>query len=321
MIDSNLYDEVREKIAEYKSITILTHLNPDADTLGTALGIYALLIRDKSKRVEVISASVDMPINLDFLPNHKKIKHKMDYSNSLVISCDCGSIDRLGFNLDSRDIINIDHHLSNTNYGNINVIKSNYASASQVAFELFRELYDINSDSAICFYSALLSDTRYFTTSSMNNEIFKVAQELVELGANPYKIARNFTQRRSLSSLRILEKVLGSLRLYKSAKVATIIASMDDISSSGATNADIDGIVDYAKSLITVEIAIFVIETNSGVRVSMRSKGLDISKVAVAFGGGGHRVASGFSLEKCGLKETIDTILIKIEELGLIHEI
>ncbi len=321
MIDNKLYDEVKEKIAEYKSITILTHLNPDADTIGTALGIYALLIRDKSKRVEVVSASINMPINLDFLPNYKKIKHKMDYSDSLVISCDCGSIDRLGFNLDSRDILNIDHHNSNRGYGNINIVMGRYASASQVAYELFKELYSINSDSAICFYSALLSDTRYFTTNSMTIEVLKVAGELVELGANPYEIARNFTQRRSLSSLRILEKVLGSLRLYNSARVAMLSVTNEAIDATGASTADIDGIVDYAKSLATVEIAVFVIQEDEGVRVSMRSKSIDISSLATAFGGGGHKVACGFSLQKSELKETIDTILIKIKELGLIDEI
>ncbi len=321
MITKEYINKIREKIAEYNNISILTHLNPDADTLGTALGIYALLILDRSKRIEVVNASTLLPIYLDFLPNYKKIKQKIDYVDSLIIACDCGSIDRLGFNLDDRDIINIDHHLSNSNYGNINIINSSYASASQVAYELFKEIYSINIDSAICFYSALLSDTRYFTTSSTDTKVFGVANELVELGANPYEIARNFTQRKSLSSIRILEKILGTLRLHKNAKVATIFVTENSMSASGANSTDIDGVVDYAKSLVTVEIAIFVIETASGVRVSMRSKNADISKLAVSFGGGGHKVACGFSLEKCGLKETIDTILLKIEELGLIDEI
>jgi len=312
------YQEVRDKILEYKNITILTHLNPDADTLGTALGIYALLIQDRTKRVEVVSASVTMPNHLDFLPNYKKIKHNIDYSDSLIISCDCGSIDRLGFSLDNRDILNIDHHKSNNNYGNINIIRDSYASASQVAFELFKGIYSINVDSAICFYTALLSDTRYFTTSSTSGDVFKVALELVELGAEPYEVAHNFTHRRPLSSLRILQKVLETLTLRRDAKIATIFVTKEDMDATGASSADIDGIVDYAKSLITVEIAIFVIEESNGVRVSMRSKSVDISKVAVAFGGGGHRVACGFSLKQCGLKETIDTILIKIEELGII---
>jgi len=83
ILESLPYDEVKNKIESENSITILSHLNPDADTLGTALGIYALLSKDKSKKVEVVNASTALPLHLDFLPNFKKIKHHMDYTDSL----------------------------------------------------------------------------------------------------------------------------------------------------------------------------------------------------------------------------------------------
>jgi len=312
------FEDVRVKIEQAKSITILSHLNPDADTLGTALGIYALLTKDKSKKVEVVNASNALPNYLDFLPHFKKIKHKMDYTDSLIISCDCGSVDRLGFDLAGRDILNIDHHQSNTMYGNINVIVSAYASASQVAYALFERLYAVDADAATCFYTALLSDTRYFTTASVNEEVFAVAKALVNRGAIPEKIAYHFTQRRPLSSVRILEKALASLTLSKEAKVAILSVTKSDIVASGATVADMEGIVDYARSLVTVEVALFAMELDDGVRISLRSKKADVSRVALAFGGGGHKVAAGFTLKQCGLQQSIDTILDKIEELGLI---
>ena len=312
------HEEVRKKIDAAESITILSHLNPDADTLGTALGIYALLIQDKTKKVEIANASKDLPQYLDFLPNFKKIKHQMDYANSLVISCDCGSVDRLGFDLEGREIVNIDHHESNTKYGVINVIVSEYASSSQVAFRLFEKIYHTSPDAATCFYTALLSDTRYFTASSVNEEVFAVAKNLVALGASPENIARNFTQRRPLSSLRILEKALASLELKLEAKVAILMVNKEDIKATGATVPDMEGIVDYAKSLATVQIAIFAMELEEGIRISLRSKGEDVSKVALAFGGGGHKVAAGFTMKQCGLQRSIDTILKKIEDLELI---
>ncbi len=318
------YEKVKEKIDSADSITILSHLNPDADTLGTALGIYALLSTDKSKKVEVVNASLSLPLNLDFLPNFKKIKHYMDYTESLIISCDCGSVDRLGFDLEGRDIINIDHHQSNTRYGSINVVAAEYASASQVAFALFKALYPIEVDTATCFYTALLSDTRYFTTTSVNEEVFSVAKSLVEAGAAPDEIARHFTQRRPLASLRILEKALASLSLHQEAKIATLMVTKEEIAAAGATVPDMEGIVDYAKSLVTVEIALFAMEYDEGIRISLRSKKVDVSQVALAFGGGGHKVAAGFTFyngEAQGrLQESIDTILEKIEKLGLIDE-
>jgi len=314
------YEEVKEKIADANAITVLSHLNPDADTLGTALGIYTLLSHDRSKKVEVVNASVQLPLHLDFLPNFNKIKHQMDFHDSLVITCDSGSIDRLGFDLTGRDIINIDHHQSNTRYGTIDVIAVDYASASQVAYALFRELYTIKKDVATCFYTALLSDTRYFTTTSMNEEVFNVARDLVNAGAVPSEIAYHFTQRRPLSSLRILEKALSSLSLYHDARIATLMVTKKDIEATGATIPDLEGIVDYGRSLATVEISVFAMELDHGIRISLRSKKVDVSKVASAFGGGGHKVASGFTLKQLGLQESIDTILTKIEELGILDE-
>lgn len=314
------YDAVKKKIESAPSITILSHLNPDADTLGTALGIYALLSKDKRLKVEIVNASPVLPLYLDFLPNFKKIKHHIDYAESVIVSCDCGSMDRLGFDLEGRDIINIDHHQSNTRYGSINVVIPGYASASQVAFALFKALYPVKTDAATCFYTALLSDTRLFTTTSVNEEVFSVAQELVQAGALPDEIARHFTQRRPLSSLRILQRALSSLSLYHDAEIAALMVTKEDIKASGATVPDMEGVVDYARSLATVEIAIFAMELENGIRISLRSKKVDVSKVALAFGGGGHKVAAGFTLAQSGLQESIDTILKKIEELGIIDE-
>ena len=320
MPDHRLHiDEVKEKLSQAKNITILTHLNPDADTIGTGLGIYTLLMKDKSKKVEIVNASNMLPSYLDFLPHFSKIKHTMDFEESLVITCDCGNIERLGVDLENRDIINIDHHISNENYGAINVVIPEYASASQVAYALFRNLYAIDKDTASCFYTALLSDTRYFTTSSVNPEVFEVAKELVDIGVNPADVAHHFTQRRSLSSLRILEKALGNLTLKLDAKVAVLYVTKDDIYATGATMPDMEGIADYAKSLVTVEVGVFVMETEEGLRISLRSKGTDVSSIAKEFGGGGHSVAAGFTLTQRDLHETIDIILEKIQKIGLSH--
>ena len=320
MPDLRLYvEEVKRKLAQAKNITILTHLNPDADTIGTGLGIYNLLYKDKSKRVEIVNASNMLPNYLDFLPNFSKIKHKMDFEESLIIACDCGNVERLGFDLENREIINIDHHKSNEYYGEINVVIPEYASASQVAYALFKEFYKIDKDSATCFYTALLSDTRYFTTNTVDHEVFSVAKDLVDLGVNPAAVAYHFTQRRSLSSLRILEKALGRLKLSCEAKVATLYVTQEDIAASGATMPDMEGIVDYARSLVTVEVAIFIVELKDALRISLRSKSVDISQFAKLFGGGGHTLAAGITLPQSDPQETIDIMLKKIQNEGVLN--
>jgi phosphoesterase RecJ-like protein len=102
------------------------------------------------------------------------------------------------------------------------------------------------------------------------------------------------------------------------------MVTKEDIEATGATVSDMEGIVDYARSLVTVEVALFAMEFDDAIRISLRSEKVDVSKVAMAFGGGGHKVAAGFTFRneglQCGLQESIDTILAKIDELGLIDE-
>lgn len=313
--------QIKEKIESASAITILTHINPDADTIGTALGIYALLKENKIKRVEVVNISNNLPIHLDFLPSYQKIKHKMDYEDSFIICCDCADLERVGFAIEGRDILNIDHHVSNTMFGNINVVDGKAASASQVAYDIFKEMYEISKDVAECFYTALLSDTRCFTTNTVNFEVMTLAQILLSKGVKPDKVGYHLMQRRSLASLRILERGLASLRLHKSAEIAILSVSTEDKIASGASIADMESIVDYGMRIHTVKISMCFMESSTGIRVSLRSQDIDILPLAIAFGGGGHRVASGFTLENAILTESVEKVLRMINELGILDGI
>jgi len=123
-----------------------------------------------------------------------------------------------------------------------------------------------------------------------------------------------------LSSIRLLARALGSLVLYNDGKISVVEVTKEDILSTAATIPDLEGIVDYALSLVTVEIAIYVMELDKGIRVSIRSKGIDVSHVALAFDGGGHKTSAGFTLYENNLQISINKILNKITELGLINE-
>ncbi|MCH9740306.1 MAG: DHH family phosphoesterase [Epsilonproteobacteria bacterium] len=309
---------VKVLIDSYERVTILSHINPDADTLGTALGIYALL-KAYGKQVEVVNADRALPKNLDFLPNFKKIKHQIDFDSSLVITCDSGSVDLLGFNLEGRDILNIDHHPSNTNYGLVNVVKADYASASQVAFELFRDDFPINQATATCFYTALVSDTQYFTTNNVTKEVFDVASDMITFDIDISEVAYNLKQRRSLTSLRILNRTLETLVLSNDGELAIMVATKESIKESGAIASDLLGVVDYGLSLATVKIALLISEWDDHIRVSIRSKKSDVSPLAIAYGGG-HNNAAGFKVKNIEMKVLIEALKVKIKELGLLNE-
>jgi len=297
-IEEYIADRSRELdrlIDRYDKFTIVTHINPDADTIGTALGIYHIL-KQRGKSVEVVNSSFNLPRNLNFLSGFEKIKSKSDYKNSLIISCDCGDITRLGIDRGGRYLVNIDHHIGNTEYGDLNIVLPKAVSASEVAFRVFEKIEEsIPKDSAEAFYTALISDTRNFTTNNVGEDAFTIALKLIKLGANPAYISKMLILRRSLASIRILSRALHNLELFDEGRVGVIKVYKEDINATGAESSDLDGVVDYAKSLVTVNIAVLIVEYNDHLKVSLRSKDINILPIATKYGGGGHYYACGFT--------------------------
>ncbi len=305
--------EFSKLLKKHNKITILSHVNPDPDAIGTALGIYTWL-KEQGYRAEVANITEDVPRVLDFLPNFSKLKRKIDLNDSLIISCDCGSLDRLGFDVIGRDIVNIDHHLSNTMFGSLNIVIPEAVSSSEVAYRLLKPLGGISRESAVSFYAALVSDTRNFTTNNVDDRAFGFASELVRLGVNVAEVSQKMLHRRSLASLRILGVAISSLELRENARIALLKITQDDIAKTGAKYSDLDGVVDYARSLATVEIAIMLVERKNGIKVSLRSKQSDVSGLAEEFGGGGHMVAGGFEeagSDMEGLSERLMDAIVK----------
>jgi len=301
-------------IDSYRTITIVSHINPDADAIGTTLGIYALL-REYGKRVEVVNYSKELPKYLDFLPNYSKIKREMSYDDSLIIACDCGSIDRLGFDLNDREIVNIDHHRTNSYYGSLNFVDEALCSASHKAYIEFSKEFDIGKDSATCFYAALLSDTQHFTTSNITQDTFNFAMELMRGGANHQEVSHNLTYRRSLASIRIMARALDTLELHHNAMISSIKIDNQMIEDTGAKMRDMVDIADIGRTISTVEVAIVLISQKDGIKVSLRSKSIDIAGIAQEFGGGGHAQACGFNVDITNLEEVLDKILKKLNQI------
>ena len=310
--------EFKSLLEKYDKVSIVTHRTPDADTLGTGLAIYTLL-KKIGKQVEICNVEKNMPNHLDFLPHFAKIKSQINFDNSLIITCDSSSIDLLGFNLSSRVIVNIDHHKSNTNYGTLNIINSTCASASMVAYKLLKNDFEMTKDIATCFYVALLTDTQNFITLNVNKDVFTVASELLSFGIDLEEVNRNLTQRKSLSSLRVLSATLATLELYEDARISSMVTSYKLLEETGATINDTTGVIDYGFGLVTVKIAILVIEFKDYLKVSFRSDAADVSSLAVHFGGGGHLMSSGFRSSELDVELVLKQIKKEIKERGLLN--
>ena len=304
-------------IAEHRAVTLLSHVNPDPDAIGTSLGIYHW-VKAQGKRVEVVNASTDIPRHLDFLVGFTNIKHKIDFDDSLIVACDSSSVDRLGFDVAGRTIVNIDHHPTNPHYGTLNVVDPQAVASSEVAFRLLDPLHPFGVDGASAIYAALISDTRNFTTGNMHGGVFGLAETLVNRGIDVAEVTRQMLDRRSLASLRILGVAIDSLELVRDARVSIMSVTQEDLARTGARYSDLDGVVEYGRSLATVQVALLLVERPQQIKVSLRSTGVDVVPIAQHFGGGGHHVAAGFETERMEMDALKEAILNVVDEEGVL---
>jgi phosphoesterase RecJ-like protein len=309
-----MYKKIWNKIKQSDNIVLISHINPDGDALGSSLGMYSIL-KNMKKNVKIVNTT-PLPLYLDFLPNYEKVTMQMPQKCDLVVSFDCGSFDRLGIEKPDCFLINIDHHISNTNYGDLNLVE-NIASTSQVVFNILEHNgVEIDENSAICFYTALVTDTGNFQYESVTSEVFRVASELVKCGAKPEFVSKMLYERDRLSRLRFLAKALETLELYAQGRVGIVRVSKEMMVQTGATKDDTDGLVNMVRKLNTVEVAIMLREEENGdIKVSLRSKNyLNVSEIATKYGGGGHIRASGVTFKNKNFEEIIKILLSDIKE-------
>jgi phosphoesterase RecJ-like protein len=253
---------------------------------------------------------------LDFLPNYDKVKQTLPKKIDLMISFDCGSFDRLGIERRDYFLINIDHHISNTNYGDMNLIEADAASSSQVVFNILESNnVKIDKDTATCIYTALVTDTGNFQYESVTAEVFRVASELVKCGASPEFVSKMLYERDRLSRLRFLAKALDTLELYAEGQIGVVEVTKELMEKTGAVKDDTEGLVNMIRALETVEVSLLLREEDEGIKISLRSKNyVDVSKIAVKYGGGGHIRASGATIKDKTFKEIKEMIINDVKE-------
>ena len=316
-VDMSEYTKALELIEKSKYILIITHVNPDPDSIGSALALSNLFHENRIKH-KVFNVSDDLPQNLDFIPRFEKITNQLPAYFDLAISVDCGTYKRLGFELDpSIPLINFDHHKSNDSFGTVNIVDPMKSSTAELVFEFFKHngLY-ITKNSATALYVGIYDDTLAFSLGRCDEITFEKINFLVECGASPSDIANKLLRRDSLAKYRIIPKVLDSLELFKEGEVASIIAKEEWFKQTGAHNRDCEDALDMVMSIAIVRIAFFVRVVNGTSRVSLRSKGkIDVSAIAGKFGGGGHFNAAGCTLDMLDVEKAKDLVLKEILEV------
>ena len=315
-INMSDYSKALELIENSRYILIVTHVNPDADSISSALALSNLFFENRIKH-KVFNVSSDLPQNLDFIDRFDKITDQLPNFFDLVISVDCGSYERLGIKVDdSIPLINFDHHKSNENFGTINIVDPMKSSTAEIVYDFFKHngLY-ITKSSATALYVGIYDDSLAFSLGRCDELTFDKVNFLVQCGASPSNIANKLLRRDSLAKYRMIPKVLDSLELFKEGEIATIIAKSEWFKSTGAHNRDCEDALDMIMSMSIVKIAFFVRIVDGVSRVSIRSKGkIDVSKIACNFGGGGHFNSAGCTIDTLDIEEARQLILKEIFE-------
>lgn len=313
-------NEVIKAFLENKKFIITSHMSPDGDNIGASVASYHLLSLIGKKVVYMLDD--DVPQNLLFLTKDiEKIESKDFNENSndyVLLVLDCGSRDRIccsekiinGVN----SIINIDHHVSNNSYANYNCINIEATSTCEVLYKIFLELQKIlgldliKKDIAEALYTGLITDTGNFMYSSVNSETFDIAKQLLKTGFDRQKVVIEVFQNNTLCWTQILAKTLSRIKIINK-KIAISYLLKEDFKEFGCNPSDTEGIIEYLRNIMGVEIAIFLKENFKGeVKLSLRSKSfIDCNKIAKEFSGGGHLRAAGATMN-LSMKDAIEKV-------------
>ena len=312
-------------ILESNKIGLTFHTSPDGDAIGSTLGLLNGL-REIGKDVYVISREV-IPNNLSFLPLGDEIDGEITKpinETDLVIVLDCGNEDRICADLEEYEgvILNIDHHVSNDNYGKYNYVDSKASATAEIVYLLLKELnFAFNSSENIyktigtCLYTSLVTDTGSFRHSNVRKRTHDIAGALIECGVNNSYVYNELFGNKPYDKVKFTGAALNNLQLYINNKVSFIEVPLKMLESFGMESVDTSDIINMILSIAGVEVAVIIKEVEDGVKGSLRSKNdIDVSKIAGVFGGGGHVKASGLKIMNVSLEEAKNKILKEIEK-------
>ncbi|PYQ52687.1 MAG: hypothetical protein DMF59_03910 [Acidobacteria bacterium] len=318
----NAAKEVADRIRGGRNFLITSHRNPDGDALGSGLGLQRLIRRlGKTAAMQVrdgfnralynIPGANEVAITDTLPPDYPK-------HYDAIFTMECPEVERTGYPVLPGPVVNIDHHLGNTMYGEINYLDLEAPSVGEMVMQLNRNhlRLPMDAETATAFYVSLASDTGFFRYHNTTLRAFEAAEELVRAGAVPGDISLWINESNSRGSIKLLGLCLSTLEVTPDGKIATAELPKHFFADAGATPEDTEGIVNYGRSIDGVLVSALLKEVDDkSTRVSMRAKpGVDVQAVASMFGGGGHKAASGCTMP-FALAEAKKKLIAILEEI------
>ncbi|WP_010236123.1 DHH family phosphoesterase [Clostridium arbusti] len=318
-----IIDEIINTLMKSNKIFVTFHQSPDGDSLGSSLALVNGL-RSINKDVSIVCKET-IPETFSFLPLSNEIDgslKEIPKDADCLVALDCGNVDRLNCDIDFHNksfiIINMDHHLSNDSYGDINYVDTKAASVGEIIYKLLNQM-NVNIDVKIaeCIYTSILTDTGSFRHSNTTYNTHLIAGNLINAGLDFSSIHRKIFDNKKLEVIKLQGLVIDNLYLNSTNNICIMKLTINMLNKAGIKECDSAEVISIGLKIDTVETAILLKETEDGVKVSLRSKNyVDVRKVAEKFSGGGHIRAAGLKLDVT--IEEAEEILIKELEKELI---
>ena len=303
---NNTVLEIIDVISKTKDIYIASHVNPDGDNIGSILGL-AHALKKLDKNVRIIKTD-EIPSDYLFLPGIDLIKHYELDALDLLIVLDCGDADRLGElkNLISKatKTINIDHHVSNTDFGDYNLVDDKAAATAEIVYKLVTSMgIEIDENIATCLYTGISTDTGSFMYDSVSDKTHEIVAELIRAGIDKTSITINLYQNRSMTRTKLFIDSFSTLNTFDSDRIATVKVTQNMLEKANAKMEDTEGIISFIRDIDSVEVAVLLKEYKENeIKIGLRSKKfIDVAEICAAFNGGGHIRAAG-----CTINDSIE---------------
>ncbi len=311
-------DNILEEINKAEKIVILTHENPDGDAMGSSLAMYHAL-KAYGKNPDIIIP--EHPKTFNCLPGIENIKSKSDVEHyDLAISLDCSTIKMLnGFASyfeNAKVKICIDHHGSNTMFGDYNYVNPDAPACSQILLVILEYFgIEVSKDIGTCILAGIITDTGGFKYQGVTAETFEFVAWLLNKGVNVSKLYRQVLEVQTKPNFELHRIANNRIQFLENGKIAYTYITKEDEEKVHAESGDHEGIVDIGRSVEGVEVSIFVRETSKGCKISLRSNEyVNVSDACLVFGGGGHPRAAGCTIQ-CSVEQAKEKVLKEVIRL------
>ncbi|PKL82575.1 MAG: bifunctional oligoribonuclease/PAP phosphatase NrnA [Ignavibacteriae bacterium HGW-Ignavibacteriae-3] len=318
----NDFASLKKIIEEHNSFLLSTHVNPDADAIGSEIGFY-LILKKLGKKIRIINHSAT-PYNLEFLDPEKVVEKFDENTHSSTVNesevfvlLDLNQGNRIAsmenaFRSFKGLKVCIDHHQDTENVFDYVFGGTQYSATAEIIYDFIEEtkIVELDHSIALQLYAGIMTDTGSFRFDRTSPRIHHIMAELLGKGVSPTDVYDKIYDQFKFGRVKLLGEALSTIQLDDSGNIAYMIVTKKDLDNTGASEADVDGFVNYCLTIRGVKIGILFYELKDGIKISFRSKGeIQVNKLAKEFKGGGHTNASGIRLFNTTIDDVKDQII------------